>query len=61
MNLRVGDSSGDRRMRYILMTSYRRDWIVDISEELTVAIFRVKGPRGDLVLLTDRHGFETEG
>jgi hypothetical protein len=35
--------------------------LVDISEELTVAIFRVNGPGGDLVLVTDRHGFEIEG
>jgi len=35
--------------------------LVDISEELTVAIFRVKGPGSDLVLVTDRYGFETEG
>jgi hypothetical protein len=44
-----------------LITSYRGERLVDISEELTVAIFRVKGPGGDLVLVTDRHGFETEG
>jgi hypothetical protein len=43
------------------MTSYRGEMFVDISEELTVAIFRVKGPRCDLVLVTDRHRFETEG
>jgi hypothetical protein len=41
--------------------SYRGEMLVDISEKLTVAIFRVKGPGGELVLVTDRHGFETEG
>jgi hypothetical protein len=46
-------------MRYVLMTSYRGECFVDISKELTVAIFRVKGPGGDLVFVTDRHDFET--
>jgi len=46
-------------MRYVLMTSYRGECFVDISKELTIAIFRVKGPGGDLVLVTDRHDFET--
>jgi hypothetical protein len=48
-------------MRYVLMPSHRGEWLVDFSKELTVAIFRVMGPEGDLFLVTDRHEFETEG
>ena len=61
MKLRVSGRSGDCRMRCVFMTSYRGEILVDISDELTVAIFRMKGPGSDLVLVTDGHGFETEG
>jgi hypothetical protein len=54
-------SCSDCRMRCVLMTSHRGEWLVYFSEELTVAIFRVMGPGDDLVLVTDSHEFETEG